>query len=223
MKKLLLSVLFILSISPLLAMVGTNVPIKADEIVIGGNSYVEDTITQSEYNRLNYSGLVAEFLRQGGTIDTTNINPDYGVDDVINEIGETIYEVIKDTGNFVDWLGDSIFQSEGTVYPENIKPRMNDKLSNNMWMFLGLAPLLNSLDSGTDIVPTPDVDYIQYINYINGNIFYNTLNSHISNFNTYSIICANASWGSPSNNLAGLFYGNHSNLHFAYLENYNHY
>lgn len=150
-------------------------PVKADnDITIGGNSYIDDYITNDEYKRINYSGLLMEYLRQGGTVDITNINTSSNdlASDVLNSFGDFAVDVLRETGNFIDWIGNGdVFQEEIVVNRDPVawKPALRQ----DVFQLIGQLPFMYlNKDDGDTPVPTPDTNYLTYLDAINGSGFW---------------------------------------------------
>ena len=182
MKKLFMYCLFILSISPLLALAGVSTPVKADDVIYSPVvPTVTPALTDTEVVEHDTALYVTELLRQGGYIDFSNVSDDYGFSDFVDD--------------FLDSL-DSLFTGKRYTTKEELSARTLYNLT-TLGLQFPIEVMRNTMielsedDDDPSPTPTPPVDYEQIVDYINGSGFfwkdYPTFNN-VTQDRTYTFI-----------------------------------
>ena len=165
MKKPITFVFFLLGF---IALVG-SLPIKADEVNVNGPYIDTPTLTQQQINDLTNTTLLLEYLRNGGTIDVNNTSSNYTEQDLFDDFGDFVRDVLngRDTGiDFIDFINP--FQSQ-LQYNGLQKVGLPKSAITN---FMGWLPFFALSQDEDEPEVNPDVAYLSYIDNINGNGFY---------------------------------------------------
>ena len=157
MKKLFfLSIIFFFA----LALAGFK-PVKADSVVVNGSYTDSDTLSQADYDELQNTALLLKYLQNGGVVDVSNVSNGYSVSDLVSDFGNFIKEVVPD---LIDVINP--FQSKFDYTPLG-----NAMLNNNIYKFMGMLPFY-ALQETNEPDVNPDINYMSYIDTINGTGFY---------------------------------------------------
>ena len=148
---------FCLYLFSIIALIGFK-PIKADEFYGSDVAEITPSISQSDYVKINNTGYLLEFLRQGGEIDLSQSSynsADDLLEDFCDFIDGTLYTIL---GYDTNW--ENPFKYNGINQPVKLYP--NQKLGDNVKRFRNMLPSIQSTSSPA----TPDTNYLQYINHM---------------------------------------------------------
>ena len=156
MKKPFTFVFFLLGF---VALVGF-MPIKADDIVNYGNvPTVTPTLTSTQVKEHDTIVYLTEFLRQGGTIDFSNVTTDYNFNDFCDDFLNSLDNLLNGQKRWSS-VNDLAVVNSYNLTALGINSFI-DTYRNNL---LQLSP---SSDEPSTPTPSPNSDYISYINRIN--------------------------------------------------------
>lgn len=157
MKKLVFSISLILSYTFIaIAGVVKSIPAKADDFT---NGNIVTVSPSQDADNIQFGLTFLEYLRQGGSVDFTNVSNTYTVDNFIDDFNDLYNELVSDLPSPLD----DVLAN----YQTNVKLSPNNKLRNYVNVFRNNLPsYLNNQDTPVEPTPNPNPDFsfIQNIN-----------------------------------------------------------
>lgn len=192
MKKLVFSISLILSYTFIaIAGVVKSIPAKADDFTNGNIVTITPSISETDLSNYNNALQILEYLRQGGTIDFSNVSDNYSSGDLLNDFED----LINDVGNGIDYYGNNIINNVFGLSSDTVQLSPNTKLKDRIGQFRSNLPSYfrnQSTDDTPTPTPTPTFpsEYNSYIDRLNKRDntdnryfwFYNFPNLSDSNF-----------------------------------------